>query len=63
MRMTGMALALVGAAWLAGSRAGVWPKAADFAKSWALERRFQPQMDGRTRAARLKGWKDAVRRT
>ncbi|MBN9067094.1 MAG: glycerol kinase GlpK [Rhizobiales bacterium] len=53
----------LGAAWLAGSKAGVWPNATDFAKSWALERRFQPEMDQRTRAARIKGWKDAVRRT
>jgi glycerol kinase len=53
----------LGAAWLAGSRAGVWPKAAEFAKSWALERRFKPKMDARTRDAKLKGWRDAVRRT
>ncbi len=53
----------LGAAWLAGSRAGVWPNAAAFAKSWALERRFKPTMDARTRDAKLKGWRDAVRRT
>ena len=53
----------LGAAWLAGSKAGVWPNAADFAKAWALDRRFQPEMDQRTRAARIRGWKDAVRRT
>jgi glycerol kinase len=53
----------LGAAWLAGSRAGVWPKAAEFAKSWALERRFTPKMDETTRRAKLAGWRDAVRRT
>ena len=53
----------LGAAWLAGSRAGVWPNAAQFAKSWALERRFKPKMDDRTRQAKLAGWRDAVRRT
>ncbi len=53
----------LGAAWLAGSRAGVWPKAGDFAKSWRLERRFKPDMDAKTRAAKLKGWRDAVSRT
>ncbi|WP_311029037.1 glycerol kinase GlpK [Mesorhizobium koreense] len=53
----------LGAAWLAGSKAGAWPNATDFAKSWALERRFQPAMDAKTRSARIKGWKDAVRRT
>jgi glycerol kinase len=53
----------LGAAWLAGSRAGVWPQAAEFARSWALDRRFEPTMDAATRDARLKGWRDAVRRT
>jgi glycerol kinase len=53
----------LGAAWLAGSQAGVWPNATDFARSWALERRFQPAMDAKVRSVRIKGWKDAVRRT
>ena len=53
----------LGAAWLAGSRADVWPKAQDFAKAWALERRFVPEMDTKTRVAKLKGWREAVRRT
>lgn len=53
----------LGAAWLAGSKAGVWPDADKFAKSWALERRFQPDMDGSVRVAKLAGWRDAVRRT
>jgi len=53
----------LGAAWLAGSRAGVWPNAVEFARSWSLERRFKPKMDEKTRSAKLKGWRDAVRRT
>jgi glycerol kinase len=53
----------LGAAWLAGSKAGVWPKESAFAKTWALERRFEPKMDAKTRAARIRGWRDAVRRT
>ena len=53
----------LGAAWLAGSRAGVWPKAREFAKSWALDRRFKPAMDEATRKRKLAGWRDAVRRT
>ncbi|ESX00454.1 glycerol kinase [Mesorhizobium sp. LSJC268A00] len=53
----------LGAAWLAGSKAGVWPKAKDFANSWALERRFKPDMDATVRSAKLAGWRDAVRRT
>jgi glycerol kinase len=53
----------LGAAWLAGSHAGVWPKAAEFSKSWALDRRFEPVMDAATRKRKITGWRDAVRRT
>ena len=53
----------LGAAWLAGSKAGVWPKMKDFAKAWSLDRRFKPEMDAKIRTAKLKGWHDAVRRT
>lgn len=53
----------LGAAWLAGSKAGVWPKRTEFAKSWALEKQFTPAMNAKARTHKLKGWKDAVRRT
>jgi glycerol kinase len=53
----------LGAAWLAGSRAGVWPKARDFSKAWALDRRFKSAMEPAMRTRKLKGWRDAVRRT
>ena len=53
----------LGAAWLAGARAGVWPQMEAFASSWSLERRFQPDMEPGLRATKLKGWRDAVRRT
>lgn len=53
----------LGAAWLAGSRAGVWPDMKGFADAWARDRRFEPEMDEKTRANKIKGWKDAVRRT
>ncbi|BCH32858.1 glycerol kinase [Mesorhizobium sp. L-8-10] len=53
----------MGAAWLAGSKAGVWPKARQFAKAWALDRRFEPVMEDAERRRKLKGWRDAVRRT
>ncbi|GKY88423.1 glycerol kinase GlpK [Sinisalibacter aestuarii] len=52
-----------GAAWLAGMKAGIYPDRETFAASWDLERRFAPEMDSATRARRLAGWKDAVRRT
>jgi glycerol kinase len=53
----------LGAAWLAGSRAGVWPGMEDFAEAWKLERQFEPQMTEEIRRAKLAGWRDAVRRT
>jgi glycerol kinase len=53
----------LGAAWVAGMRAGVYPDAEGFARTWALDRTFEPQMDEATREARYAGWKDAVART
>lgn len=53
----------LGAAWLAGMRAGVWPGMEGFAEGWALDRRFAPEMGTEVRAAKLAGWEDAVRRT
>jgi glycerol kinase len=53
----------LGAAWLAGSGAGVWPDQAGFAKSWQRQRRFTPAMDSGTRTRLVAGWRDAVRRT
>ncbi|MBB4053144.1 glycerol kinase [Devosia subaequoris] len=53
----------LGAAWLAGMKAGVWPGMAEFADGWACDRRFEPEMDTSTRKAKIAGWDDAVRRT
>ncbi|MFZ1727059.1 MAG: glycerol kinase GlpK [Albidovulum sp.] len=53
----------MGAAWLAGSRAGVYPDQQGFAKIWALETRFLPTMKSTTREARYAGWKRAVQAT
>jgi glycerol kinase len=53
----------LGAAWLAGHKAGVWPDMAAFAETWHLDRRFEPSMDKSEREALYAGWKDAVRRT
>ena len=52
-----------GAAWVAGMQAGVYPDQAGFAKTWALDRHFTPNMDSALRDARYAGWKDAVERT
>ena len=53
----------LGAAYLAGIAAGVCPEPEEFAKIWALQRRFEPNIDEATRARRYAGWQDAVRRT
>ncbi|NVP55461.1 glycerol kinase GlpK [Mycoplana rhizolycopersici] len=53
----------LGAAWLAGQRAGVWPDREGIARSWARDRRFEPHMDEAVRQTKVAGWKDAVRRT
>jgi glycerol kinase len=53
----------LGAAYLAGLRAGVYPEPQAFAKRWRLQKRFSPAMDEKTRKAKLAGWKDAVGRT
>ncbi|MEO5620338.1 MAG: glycerol kinase GlpK [Cypionkella sp.] len=50
----------LGAAYLAGLQAGICPAPAEFAKGWALERRFEPAMDRATRDARYARWKRAV---
>ena len=53
----------LGAAWLAGMQAGVYPDMQGFSASWALEQRFTPERDDTWRAAKYDGWKDAVSRT
>ncbi len=53
----------LGAAWLAGHAAGVWPGMAEFARSWKRERRFEPTMEASERARGIAAWRDAVRRT
>ncbi|MEM9550690.1 MAG: glycerol kinase GlpK [Pseudomonadota bacterium] len=50
----------LGVAWLAGMRAGVYPDAAGFAKSWALDRRFEPAMSREEVETRYARWKRAV---
>jgi glycerol kinase len=51
----------LGAAYLAGLSAGIYPAPEKFAESWRLERRFKPGMDPATRARKLKGWANAVK--
>jgi glycerol kinase len=53
----------LGAAYLAGRAGGIYPDFDGFADMWALDRRFMPRMDSRTRERKYAGWRDAVRRT
>jgi glycerol kinase len=53
----------LGAAYLAGYKAGLYPPPEKFARTWKLDRRFTPKMRQGERAERLAGWRNAVRRT
>jgi glycerol kinase len=53
----------LGAAYLAGRAAGLCPDLDGFARSWRLDRRFEPRMDETERARKWTGWQDAVKRT
>lgn len=53
----------LGAAWLAGMQSGVCGGPEEFSQSWALDRRFTPQMDQSTRDARYARWQKAVQST
>lgn len=51
----------VGAAYLAGLDAGLYPEPAQFADGWRLDRRFTPAMAATDRERKLKGWRRAVK--
>ena len=53
----------LGAAYLAGLQRGVCPAPAEFAKGWALERRFAPAMGAAERDAKYARWQRAVAAT
>jgi glycerol kinase len=53
----------LGAAYLAGLGAGLYPEPARFADTWRLQRRFRPAMSEATRARKLAGWARAVKAT
>lgn len=50
----------MGAAWLAGQRACLYPDQSEFATSWALERNFAPSMDSAIRETKYAAWRRAV---
>lgn len=53
----------LGAAYLAGRQAGIYPDLDGFASAWARDRRFTPAMPEAVRARKYAGWRDCVRRT
>ena len=53
----------LGAAYLAGLQVAVCPGPGDFAKGWALERRFEPVMGVAEREAKYARWRRAVAAT
>jgi glycerol kinase len=52
----------LGAAFLAGLHAGLWPSLDALSSTWALDRAFRPDEATPSRDRRYAGWKDAVRR-
>ena len=53
----------LGVAWLAGMYKDFYPIQEEFANNWLLEKRFEPNMDIKTREKLYSGWSDAVQRT
>ncbi len=51
----------LGVAWIAGMNAGIYPQQDEFARGWALERRFEPAMPANIRTAKYASWKRAIK--
>lgn len=62
-RPTMLETTALGAAWLAGHKAGVLPGREGFQKTWKLDRSFTPVMAPDERARRYRGWRSAVAAT
>src|SRR5690349_3640512 len=52
----------LGAAFLAGLQAGLWPSLDSLSATWALDRAFTPSEGTPSRDRRYRGWQDAVKR-
>ncbi|WP_425084831.1 glycerol kinase GlpK [Ruegeria profundi] len=50
----------LGAAWLAGMKAGIYPDQDGFAETWQLDQRFEPDMPQKDRDAAYARWQRAV---
>lgn len=62
-RPAGVETTALGAAWLAGMKAGIYPDAKGFAKTWARDRRFDPMMDDAAKDTAYARWQRAVSAT
>ena len=52
----------LGVAYLAGLATGVYGSMDQVARAWRCQKRFEPMMGDKARAARLRGWEQAVAR-
>jgi glycerol kinase len=52
----------LGAAFLAGLQAGLWPSLDSFSEAWSLDRAFTPSEGAPSRDRRYLGWQNAVKR-
>ena len=62
-RPAGVETTALGAAWLAGMRAGIYPNLQGFADTWARDVQFAPSMSAADRAAGYTRWQKAVAAT
>jgi glycerol kinase len=53
----------LGAAFLAGLAAGVWPDLTAISRTWSRSKEFVPRMAESERTPLVEGWRTAVRRT
>ncbi len=53
----------LGAAYAAGLAVGYWTDLEDLRRNWALDRQFEPSMDGSERARLYRSWQKAVTRS
>lgn len=53
----------LGAAWLAGMYAGIYPDQKKFSKKWKLDKRFEPNLNELDREKLYNGWNEAISRT
>ena len=58
-----IAIAEVGAAYLAGLTCGLWSDVSDIRRSANCGRVFEPDMQDEKRSALLAGWRNAVRKS